>query len=69
MIVLGKMQINAVYATLSIGCTTREMHGLLLVHRLYSFIAALNLNDLTEPCYKIGNKIAKVQTPFWFWRF
>lgn len=51
------LQINALYAKLSTGRTTREMHEYFLSQGIDSYVAAPNLGGLNNNCYKIGNKI------------
>ena len=51
------LQINALYAKLSTGRTTREMHECLLSKGIESYVASPDLAGLTENCFKIGNKL------------
>lgn len=49
------LQINAVYKKMSTGRTTQELHEYLISKGMESYVAAPDLCNLTENCYKIGN--------------
>lgn len=51
------VQINAVYARLSTGRTTREMHEYFLSHGIESYVAAPDLAGLKDNCFKIGGSL------------
>ena len=51
------IQINALYAKLSTGRTTREMHEYFLSHGIDAYVASPDLCGLNSKCYMIGNKL------------